>query len=265
MRFHVFCLLPHTPAVQSPSSLFDDAIELVDAAESLGFHGIWTAEHHTTNYSLTGAPLLFLARAAERTKRIRLGTAVMVLPLWHPVRAAAEVATLDQMSNGRFDLGVGKGYQPVEFDAFGADIARNHAAFEECLRLMLRLWQEDEVTHEGRFYTFRRPVTLLLRPRQRPFPPIWVASSRPETVMETARWGFRSLVGVTNFSFAQMKALKADYDKVMKAQGKSDEDLRFGSVRQVAVLQGVRRSGLCSLTCARNTASPSPPARTSRT
>ena len=234
MRFHVFCTLPYTDFSQPLAAFYDDVFEIVDAAEALGFDGFWLAEHHTTSYSLSSAPLLLLAKAADRTKRIRLGTGVLVLPLWHPVRAASEVATLDLLSHGRLELGVGKGYQPIEFNAFQRTIAENNDAFNECLTLMRRLWTEDEVTHHGRFFTLERPVTLQVRPFQKPHPPIWLATGQLPTVLEAAKMGLRPVVGGGNFNQSQMADMVQGHVKALRASGHNGE-ARFGSLRQAYV------------------------------
>ncbi len=233
MRFHIFQTLLYMDSTQPVASFFDDAVHMVDAAEALGIDGFWLAEHHTTRFSLSTAPLLFLAKAADRTKRIRLGAAVLVLPLWHPVRLAEEIAALDILSGGRVELGVGKGYQPVEFGAFQRDAAQSGDAFSECLSLARRLWTEDEVTHRGAFYTLEQPVTLAVRPLQRPHPPIWVASSQPATVMETARAGLRAILGATSINPSQVGRLRADYTRCLPAAARAEA--RFAVTRQVYV------------------------------
>src|ERR1700677_20791 len=120
MKFGVMELFQH-PRGKSAGDVINDAIEMAVRAEELGFDSIWLAEHHFSTYGLVGSPLMMAAAIAQRTSRIRIGTAVLVLPLYNPVRLAEEIALVDQMSMGRLDVGIGRGYLPSEFRGFAVN------------------------------------------------------------------------------------------------------------------------------------------------
>ncbi|MDD9916020.1 MAG: LLM class flavin-dependent oxidoreductase, partial [Rhodospirillaceae bacterium] len=133
MDFGAFNLLQHRDRLKSPHQVLAESLEHVKLAEELGFSRVWFAEHHFSNYSLCPSPLLLCNQAAAITKTIRVGCAVLILPLHAPARVIAEIALVDAMSGGRLDVGVGSGYQPYEFERLGADIQKNKVMFNEML------------------------------------------------------------------------------------------------------------------------------------
>ena len=147
-------------------------IELADAA---GLHGVWVAEHRIPGYGFASPPV-FLTAAAARTTRIRLGTAVCLVSLHHPVQTAEDYATLDVLSGGRLNFGVGRGQFPYDFAVAGVDLDGGRARFDENLQAILSLWSEETTTHSGRFHQFTH--RLLPKPRQRPHPPVYAAAAR---------------------------------------------------------------------------------------
>src|SRR5262247_1247182 len=149
---------------------FEETLQECERAEAAGFDSIWLGEHHN-NPVLYPAPLIGLAAIASRTRRVRLGTGVLLLPLYHPLAVAEEGAMVDMISGGRFILGLGAGYAPEEFSAFGISIKERGRRLEEGATLVRRLWTEEHVSHEGRHYRVT-DVTLGPRPVQQPRPPI---------------------------------------------------------------------------------------------
>jgi alkanesulfonate monooxygenase SsuD/methylene tetrahydromethanopterin reductase-like flavin-dependent oxidoreductase (luciferase family) len=139
--------------------------------QAAGFDSIWLGEHHN-NPVLYPAPLIGLAAVASRTRRIRLGTGVLLLPLYHPMMVAEEGAMVDVISGGRLILGVGAGYAPEEFAAFGQSLKERGSRMEESASLLHRLWTETNVTHHGKNYRVD-DATVAPRPVQQPRPPIW--------------------------------------------------------------------------------------------
>ncbi len=143
MRFGLFNLMNQFRIEQR--EVYQGTLDCVKQADAMGFDTAWFAEHHFSNYSLSPSPLMFAAAAARETRRIRLGPAVIVAPLYNPIRVAEEVALLDQLSEGRAALGIGSGYQRFEFEAFGADLAERQER-------MLEIWQIiDQAVHQNRF------------------------------------------------------------------------------------------------------------------
>jgi alkanesulfonate monooxygenase SsuD/methylene tetrahydromethanopterin reductase-like flavin-dependent oxidoreductase (luciferase family) len=146
------------------------------------------SEHHFRDYGTIPSTPQMLAFLAARTERLRLGTGVIVLPLHNPVSVAEEIAQLDVLSGGRVDFGVGRGYQSIEFDGHGIDLAEARARFDEALEVILGVWAQDGYHHEGHFYR-TGTVNLVPKPVQAPHPPIYVAAVSPETVERYAARG----------------------------------------------------------------------------
>ncbi|MBO3746643.1 LLM class flavin-dependent oxidoreductase [Streptosporangiaceae bacterium NEAU-GS5] len=188
MRFSTFHLF-HRPEGQSFRDVYDYHLELIELAEELGFHGVRLAEHHFRDYGVVPNLFPVLAHAAARTSRIRLGTGIVVLPLHNPIHVAEEAAMVDLLSDGRLELGIGRGYQSVEFEGFGIDLAEARDRFNEALEVILGLWTNETFQYEGKFYKTGPDVTLVPRPLQSPHPPVHVAAVSPETVTMYAERG----------------------------------------------------------------------------
>jgi alkanesulfonate monooxygenase SsuD/methylene tetrahydromethanopterin reductase-like flavin-dependent oxidoreductase (luciferase family) len=159
------------------------ALELVQMAEAGGFEIAWTPEHHTIEFTIGPNPFVVLAQWAAHTNNIRLGTAVVVAPYWHPIRVAGEAALVDVMSNGRLEFGIGRGAYQYEFDRMAGGIPqeRGVAYMKEMLPAVKGLWSGD-YEHKGEYWSL--PLTTSgPRPLQKPFPPIWVAAR-----IETFDW-----------------------------------------------------------------------------
>jgi alkanesulfonate monooxygenase SsuD/methylene tetrahydromethanopterin reductase-like flavin-dependent oxidoreductase (luciferase family) len=178
-----FCV--QTRNIGSPD--FESLLEQVIAAEKLGYDEAWIGDHHFTDGNrATLSPLTVMASFASLTKRIRLGTNVLLLPFWHPVLVAEEVATLDIISKGRISLGVGMGYLPEEYEAFGLSIKHRAGMLEESLVLTKKLLEGERVTFHGRYFTLNK-VKLGLGPVQRPRPPIFIGDmAKTETTIRRA-------------------------------------------------------------------------------
>jgi probable F420-dependent oxidoreductase len=172
---------------------FEGTLRECERAEAAGFDSIWLGEHHN-NPVLYPAPLIGLAAVASRTRRIRLGTGVLLLPFYHPVMVAEEGAMVDMISGGRLILGVGAGYAPEEFAAFGSSLKERGSRLEESASLLHRFWTEENVTHHGKHYQLDN-VTVAPRPVQRPRPPIWFGAWAEPAIRRAARLGDAWLVG----------------------------------------------------------------------
>lgn len=154
-----------------------DAVAQSVLVETLGFDSVFMTEHHFSRHGIVPDNLVMLAYLAARTTRIRLGTAVTVLPLHDPVRVAESVALVDQLSNGRVEFGIGRGYQWGEFDGFGLSLDDRVARFEEAYEVILRAWSTTEpFTHDGRFWQHHNAHPQP-QPLQQPHPPIWMATT----------------------------------------------------------------------------------------
>jgi alkanesulfonate monooxygenase SsuD/methylene tetrahydromethanopterin reductase-like flavin-dependent oxidoreductase (luciferase family) len=179
------------PEGSDQTERYAQALEQACHADALGFDSVWLTEHHFSRHGIVSDSLTVLGHLAARTSHARLGTAVSVLPLHHPLRFAEAAATVDQLSGGRLDLGIGRGYQPGEFDGFGVDITEKHARFAEAVDVLKLVWSTDEpVSYAGTYFSFTDAAPQP-RPLQRPHPPLWVATDSPEGLATCAAedWG----------------------------------------------------------------------------
>ena len=151
-------------------NLLDDAV----LAEGLGYHGVLLAEHHFTNYCAIPNPLMLAAAVGQRTSRLRIGTAVIVLPLHNPVRVAEDIAQADLLTAGRLEVGFGRGYAPYEFTPLGLDLGDSAAAMAEGLDVLESLWSGPDVSNRDGRWPFPT-ITVTPQPLQRPRPPAWLA------------------------------------------------------------------------------------------
>ncbi|WP_406697335.1 LLM class flavin-dependent oxidoreductase [Singulisphaera sp. Ch08] len=173
---------------------FRDYLDLNVEAETLGYHSSFSVEHHFSGWNQVSAPLTLLTCLAMRTTRLRLGTAVMVLPWHNPVLLAEQTATLDLISNGRLDFGIGKGYRHGEFKGFGIPREEAEARFEEAIEVIMRSWtSRSRFSHHGRYWQFE---DIVVEPptAQRPHPPFWVAAASPSSIRRAAARGFNLIL-----------------------------------------------------------------------
>jgi len=191
MEFGIFNLMGSRDPAKPTAEVFTEVAEQTRLADELGYEIAWFAEHHFSNYCLCASPLMMVAHCAPITKRIRLGTAVVVLPLYNPARLAAEIATADALSNGRLVLGIGAGYQPYEFERFGVDINANLEMTEELCDILDRAFSQDFFSYDGRHYKIPR-THIPARPVQKPVP-IYVAGHTEAMFRTAARHGYRVL------------------------------------------------------------------------
>ena len=155
---------------------FDQCLRLAERADALGYNSIKAVEHQFYDYGgHSPSPIVFLAAVAARTTRIRPITGAVIPAFNHPVKSAAELAMLDNFSKGRLDAGFGRAFIPKEFEVFGVSMDESRPRFEESIDIIVRLWTEDRVSYQGRFYTLE-DVHLLPRPVQQPHPPVWIAA-----------------------------------------------------------------------------------------
>jgi len=173
---------------------FRDFIEYNVEAEALGYNSTFVVEHHFTGFGQVSASLSLLTWVAARTKTLRLGTAVMVLPWHNPVLLAEQAATIDLLSGGRLEFGVGKGYRHNEFASFCIPMEEADERFEECLALIIKSWTTHErFSHHSKRWNFEN---IIVEPptQQKPHPPIWMAAGSPDSIRKVARRGAKLLL-----------------------------------------------------------------------
>jgi alkanesulfonate monooxygenase SsuD/methylene tetrahydromethanopterin reductase-like flavin-dependent oxidoreductase (luciferase family) len=194
LKFATFTHLPW-PENTRPEDLYENHAQQVILAEELGFHSAWLAEHHFTRYGLGSSPLVIGANILARTKTIRLGTAVLVPPLHHPVRLAEEIAVLDVISGGRVEVGFGRGGPGYEFRGYNVDHEESQERFQEGIRVCQGLWTTPGFSYEGKYHQLDQ-ANLVPPPIQKPHPPIYIAATRTlETLEFAVSTGHPTIVG----------------------------------------------------------------------
>jgi probable F420-dependent oxidoreductase len=201
---------------------FDETLRECERAEAAGFDSVWLGEHHN-NRVLYPAPLIGLAAVASRTHSIRLGTGVLLLPLYHPVMVAEEGAMVDVISEGRLILGIGAGYAPEEFAAFGYSLKERGSRLEEGAALLHRLWTEENVTHHGRHYQINN-ATIAPRPIQQPRPPIWFGAWAEPAIRRAARLGDAWFVG-PSASLTELAPCARLYKQACRESGHAEGEI----------------------------------------
>jgi alkanesulfonate monooxygenase SsuD/methylene tetrahydromethanopterin reductase-like flavin-dependent oxidoreductase (luciferase family) len=195
MKFALFTHVPW-PEGTRPQRVFEQVIEEFQRGEELGFHSAWLAEHHFSRYGLASSPMVLAATLAAHTKKIRLGSAVLLPSLHNPVRLAEETATVDSLSGGRLDVGFGRGTDGYEFTGYNVDWEESQGRFRECIQMVQGLWTNPEYTYPGEFFQANR-VSLVPPPLQKPHPPIYLAATRTQATLEfVASTGHPLMVGV---------------------------------------------------------------------
>ncbi len=173
---------------------FHDFVEFNIEAEALGYRSTFLVEHHFTGWHQVSATLTLLTWLAARTRTLRLGTAVLVLPWHNPVLLAEQAATLDLMSGGRLDFGVGKGYRHTEFTGFCISPDEADARFDEALDVITKSWTSaGRFSHHGRFWNFEQ-VVVEPPPMQKPHPPFWMAAGSPPSITKVAERGYNLIL-----------------------------------------------------------------------
>ena len=231
MEFGVFILAQQRGYHQTSQQVIQNSIEQTVAAEQAGFNTAWYAEHHFNNYSLSPSPLMMVAHMAGKTSRIRLGTAVCILPLYHPARLLAEIGFADTVSNGRLELGVGSGYQEFEFERFGVNINESFEIFNEFLDVIPKGLTEQIFEHDGKYLKIM-PSSIAVRCVQNPMPPIWITSGNPTTLGRGMRENHNLFVTALLGGNEAIRAVRERLLTVAQDNGKNlDEDVKFGFLR----------------------------------
>src|SRR5262249_37895774 len=197
--------VPRPWAEGDESRVLREGMEQIELADRLGFDCAWLVEHHfLEEYSHSSAPEVFLGAASQRTRRIRLGHGIIQLPTNHPIRVAERVATLDLLSGGRVELGLGEGQGPVELHPFGARVREKRDVWEESVRALVPAFTRETWAAHANSFDFPAR-TLTPKPYQKPHPPLWVACSNITTIGNAGQWG----MGALGFQFVSPEAARA--------------------------------------------------------
>ena len=205
----------------SQADAFQEAFRLAEAAEAWGVDCVWLGElHFIPARSVLSAPLVVASSIATRTKRLRVGTAVQVLPLGNPLRIAEEVATLDHISEGRVEFGIGRSGAVRTYDILGIPYAESQARFREALEIILEAWKGEPFSYRGEHYRVEN-VTVSPRPYQRPHPPIRMAATTEETFPQVGRMGLPIFVGLRAMDVAELRTCVQAYRDAWNGAGHS--------------------------------------------
>jgi len=221
MKFGLHYQLPCSSS-QSSVQRYRDTIEQAAHAETLGFESVWPVEQHfNPELSISPAPLLMLSAIAERTRNLRLGIAIVLLPLSHPIRVAEEIATLDVISNGRVEFGIGRGSIPTHFSGFGLNQAESRERMLESLEMILQAWTTDHFSFQGKFYSVNN-LSVVPKPVQQPHPPVRIAANSPDTFELSGRMGYPIFVAAQVNPFRKIRELLPLYYQARAAAGHPD-------------------------------------------
>ena len=202
---------------------FDQAFSEIDLAEDVGLHSVWLAEmHFAGDRSVLASPLVVASAIAARTNHLRMGTAVQVLPLTNPVRLAEEVATLDHISRGRFDFGIGRSGLARSYVGYNIPYAESQGRFYECLDILRKAWTEDTFSYEGEFYSYHN-VAVAPKPYQLPYPPIRMAAGSNETYPLVGQMGLPIFLSLRTVSIEDLQQSVAEYKKAWHDAGQPGE------------------------------------------
>jgi alkanesulfonate monooxygenase SsuD/methylene tetrahydromethanopterin reductase-like flavin-dependent oxidoreductase (luciferase family) len=217
MDFGIF--LEQTRRGNNQDEAFREMFALADASEAWGLDIVWLAEMMINPArSVLSAPLLMASWIASRTKRVRTGTAVQLLPLNHPLRVAGEITTLDHLSQGRFDFGIGRSGSPRAYDAFGVPYEESQERFFEALEVIVTAWKGEPFSYEGKYYRFDN-AAVAPRPYRTPHPPLRMAATTPETFPRVAKMGLPIFVGLRGMSIPELAGHLRTYRDAWREAG----------------------------------------------
>ncbi|MED5473368.1 MAG: LLM class flavin-dependent oxidoreductase [Pseudomonadota bacterium] len=232
MDFGIFLLL-QSPTAKSHQEIFSRGTDLAKTADKLGFESVWCAEHHFSTYGYLSRPLMFASHLATQTEKIRVGSAVVVLPLHHPLIVAEEIATADLLSNGRLDIGLGRGYQVYEFERLGMKLEESRERFEEAVDILLLAFKGEPFSFNGKHFKFGE-TSIFPTPVQKPRPPIWVVGQSEESIVATAKRGFNLVSGGFGVSLERLKEFRKSFDDLL-VSAEQKENIRVSTQRAVYV------------------------------
>ena len=210
-------------AGQTDAEAFAQSFAQVDAAERWGLDVVWLAElHFLPERSVVSAPLVVASDIAARKRRLKVGIAVQVLPLCHPLRLAEEVATLDHISGGRLIFGIGRSGFPRTYEAYGVPYGESRERFAEVLEVLKRSWSNERFSFEGDFYKFRN-IAMVPRPLQKPYPPLRIAATSPDTYPAIGAMGLPIFVAVRLGTIEELGPNIAAYRQSYRSAGHPGE------------------------------------------
>jgi flavin-dependent trigonelline monooxygenase, oxygenase component len=194
--------------------VYTQALETVELADEAGFRIAWFPEHHLIQYIACPSPLMFAVKAAARTRRIRVGCAILVIPYYNPLRLAGEIGMADHLTDGRLEVGIGRGAFEYEFDRFGVNETIAAARLREGMDVVHGLLTQEDFSYAGTTASFG-PATAVPKPIQQPHPPIWVAARSPDTIRWAVARGYNLLSTPWRDPFTRVEKLHAQVQEIV--------------------------------------------------
>jgi alkanesulfonate monooxygenase SsuD/methylene tetrahydromethanopterin reductase-like flavin-dependent oxidoreductase (luciferase family) len=220
VEFGIFHEFERPPGV-SEAQAFEDSFEMVDAAERWGLDAVWLAElHFAPHRSVLAAPLTIASAIAARTSHVKIGTAVQILPLCHPLQLAEEAATVDQISHGRLIFGVGRSGFARTYEHYGVPYAQSRERFAEILEVVRRAWTQETFSFDGQYFQYH-DTCVVPKPYQQPHPPIRVAATSPDTFPSIGNQGHAIFAAVRLGTLHELAPLIASYRAAYAEAGHS--------------------------------------------
>ena len=218
----------------SDSHNYTEYVDYICEAEALGFHSVFLVEHHFTGFGQVSATLNFLTYLAAKTTTLRLGTAVLVLPWHNPALLAEQAATLDLLSNVRFDFGIGKGYRWGEFHGFCIPMQEAEERYQETVAFLRKAWTtKGRFSHHGKYWHFE-DVVIEPAPVQKPHPPLWIGAQSPASIRFAAENGFNLLLGQGGGPETVAEGISI-YRRAIEAQGRVFDPATVGCTRALHI------------------------------
>jgi alkanesulfonate monooxygenase SsuD/methylene tetrahydromethanopterin reductase-like flavin-dependent oxidoreductase (luciferase family) len=214
-------------------TVYGRALERVQLMDRTGYDAVWLAEHHFTGYSVCPSVHMMGVHVAAMTRNLRIGMAVSLAAFYHPLRLAEEVALLDVLSGARVNWGAGRGFDPVEFKAFGIPVEESGKRFHEAVEIVLAAWANDRLTWSGRYWKFE-DVEVLPKPLQKPHPPVWLAAGSDGALMWAGKRGYSIMLG-PHSTFKELAAHRELYRGELEANGYSLSGRDLPVARFIAV------------------------------
>jgi alkanesulfonate monooxygenase SsuD/methylene tetrahydromethanopterin reductase-like flavin-dependent oxidoreductase (luciferase family) len=235
MEFDIY-LVNNVPEDRSEYEILRENLELMQYGEELGFSTTWFAEHFFNSHGRP-AHVVQGAYLAAKTKKMRIGSMVVVLPYHNPIEVAQDWATLDIISGGRVEVGVGAGFFKMEFDGLNIPFSETRARFEEAKEVLLKAWTEDSFSYNGKYYKFPRQISVVPKPLQKPHPRLWVPAVSPGTSRKLAQQRINAILGGVLLSDSELADQFKNWHDALKEFGLKPGDLLAGSVEMVHVAE----------------------------
>jgi alkanesulfonate monooxygenase SsuD/methylene tetrahydromethanopterin reductase-like flavin-dependent oxidoreductase (luciferase family) len=221
-------------------TVYERALQRIEIMDRTGYDAVWLAEHHFHSFSVCPSVHMMGVQVASRTRRLRIGTAVSLAAFYHPLRLAEEVALLDVLSGGRVNWGAGRGFDPVEFRAFGIPVEQSAARMQEAVEVVLKAWTSERLRHDGEYFRFD-DIEVLPKPHQQPHPPVWLAASSEQAVERAAARGFTIMMD-PHSPHDEIARKRRLYQQRLEESGHSFEGRQIPMARFIAVAPTAREA-----------------------